>query len=580
MQTSQPMQSVRDRQTAYMRRYGALEIDRSSWLAHWQDIEKVVIPRSGRFRANDRNRSGRSNYNAIYDNTGTRSLRVLEAGMMAGATSPARPWFRLTTPDPDRADHYQVRKWLDDVVVRMQRVFAKSNVYRALHQAYGELGAFGTSVIMVLPDFQNVIHCYPVACGQYCLQQDHRGQITTIYRKLTKTVGELVSEFGLEACCQQTQQHYRDRNFETPVEIMHVIEPRPMDERDPSSPSSKDMPWRSCYFETAGDGSTMLREGGFKRFPVLAPRWQVMGEDVYGSTCPGMDALGDIRQLQQEQLMKGHGVAHKAKPALQVPTTLAGREGELDPGSSGSYYDPGTIIPFDQVSPNGGVRNAFEVKLELDHLLMDIQDVRVRIQRAFYEDLFLMLANAGTDTRMTATEISERHEEKLLMLGPVLERLHNELLAPLIDITFDRMVEAGMIPPPPQELVGLDLSVEFVSILAQAQRAIGSNSVDRFMGNVMQIAQVKPEVLDKVNFDKWVDRYSRMLGIDTELVVDDDTVAALREARGRAQAAAEQTKMLREQAGTVKDLAQAPTDGQNALAQLAGYSTPQLGGAP
>jgi hypothetical protein len=290
-----------------------------------------------------------------------------------------------------------------------------------------------------------------------------------------------------------------------------------------------------------------------------------------------MEALGDIRQLQQEQLRKGQAIDYKTKPPLQVPTSMKDRDVESYPGGM-SYYEPGQLLPFDQVTPTGGIRSAFEVNLELDHLLMDIQDVRGRIQRAFYEDLFLMLANAGNHSRMTATEVAERHEEKLLMLGPVLERLHNELLQPLIDLTFDEMLRGGLIPPPPEQLYGMDLTVEFVSILAQAQRAIGTNSVDRFMGNIMQIAQVRPDVLDKVNFDKWVDSYSQMLGVDTELLVDDEAVSALRNARGKAQAAEQQAALMQQQARSARDLAAAPTNQQNALtdvmSQLTGYGGP------
>lgn len=552
-----PMAAPTDRRKAYERRWTNLVTERTTWVTHWRDLSRHILPRNGRFFIGDRNKSGRERYNAIYDNTATRSMRVLSAGMMAGVTSPARPWFRLTTPDPDLSNRFAVRAWLDDVVQRMQRVFAKSNLYRALHQAYEELSTFGTACMLVLPDFDNVIHCYPVTAGEYCLQQDWKGRITSFYRNFEKTVGEVVDEFGYENCSKAVRDQHDQRNFESPVQLLHVIEKRKDSERTYGSPAAKDMPWRSCYLEVGGDEDLLLREGGYERLPVLAPRWQVAGGDVYG-TSPGMEALGDIRQLQHEQLEKGRAIAYKARPPLQVPTTMANRDNEMFPGGI-SYYEPGQLLPFDQVSPNGGVRNAFEVNLEIDHLLADIQDVRVRIQRAFYEDLFLMLANAGPNTRMTATEVAERHEEKLLMLGPVLERLHNELLQPLIDITFDEMLKVGAIPPPPQELYGVDLSVEFVSILAQAQRAIGSNSIDRFIGNAMQIASVKPEVLDKINFDKWADNYSRMLGVDTELLFDDDVVKGMREARGRAQAAMDQAKQMQQVAAASRDLAATPT---------------------
>ena len=554
---------VRDRREAFIARHGALKNERSSWITHWSDISKHILPRNGRFFITDRNRTGSDRYNKIYDNTATRALRTLGAGMQAGATNPARPWFKLTVADPDLGDYHPVRQWLDDVVDRMQRVFARSNTYRALHQMYEELGAFGTSVSIVLPDFHNVVHHYPVVCGQYAVQQDYQGKIVSCYREFEKTIGETVKEFGLENCSVVVKDQWKSRQLENLVRILHVIEPRADQERDPSNLSPKHLPFKSCYLELGGDADKLLRESGYKRFPVVAPRWSIAGGDVYG-TSPGMEALGDVRQLQQEQLRKGQGIDYMVRPPLQVPSQLKDRESELFPGGL-NYVDPGTLLPFDQVTPSGGVRSAFEVGLDLSHLLADIQDVRERIRSSFYADLFLMLAMAGPNTRMTATEVAERHEEKLLALGPVLERLHNELLQPLIDITFDNMLEAGMLPPPPDELAGQDLTIEFVSILAQAQRAVGSNSVDRFMGNVAQLSQIKPDMLDKVNFDKWVDHYANILGVETDIIVDDENVLALRKARAEAEAAQAQIAAAREQAAAAKDMASVKTDERNAV---------------
>ena len=164
------------------------------------------------------------------------------------------------------------------------------------------------------------------------------------------------------------------------------------------------------------------------------------------------------------------------------------------------------------------------------------------------------------------------------MLGPVLERLHNELLNPMVDITFTHMIDQGVVPPPPEELQGMDLNVEFVSMLAQAQRAIGTNAVDRFVGNLGAIAQVKPDVLDKFDADTWVDAYSVMLGVDPNMIVADKQVAMIRNARAQAQAAQAQAAAMQQNSQTVKNMAQSPTGEANALTDVtnmfSGYSSP------
>lgn len=548
------MPGQRTPQQELVARWGRLENERTSWMAHWKEISDQLLPRSGRFFVEDRNRGDRR-HNAIYDNTGTRALRVLAAGMMAGMTSPARPWFRLTTADPELDESAAVKTWLADVTRLMQMVFAKSNTYRALHSCYEELGAFGTASSLVLPDFDAVIHHHPLTAGEFALAADHRGKVNVLYRKFQMTVAQMVSEFGLEACSGTVRNLYEHNGLEQWITVLQAIEPRA--DRDAGKRDARNMPWRSVYFEFGQTEDKFLRESGFREFPALCPRWLTSGGDIYGSS-PGMEALGDIKQLQHEQLRKAQGIDYQTKPPLQVPTAMKNRDVDTLPGG---------ISFVDAASPSGGIRSAFEVNLNLNHLLADIQDVRGRINSAFYADLFLMLAN-GTNPNMTATEVAERHEEKLLMLGPVLERLHNEILDPLIEMTFTRMVEAGIVPPPPEELQGMDLNVEFVSMLAQAQRAIATNSVDRFVGNLGAVAQLKPDVLDKLDADRWADAYADMLGIDPELIVPGEQVAVIRQQRAQAQQAAQQAAMANSAADTAQKLGSIDTGQQNALTDV------------
>lgn len=549
-------------------RWSALKTERSSWDAHWKEISDYLLPRSGRFATQDVNRGDRR-HNSIYDSTGTKALRVLGAGLMGGATSPARPWFRLATPDKDLMKFAPVKIWLNQVTSGMLNIFQRSNTYRSLHNMYEELGGFGTGCSVLMDDFESVIHHYPLTIGEYALGTDYKGNVDTLYREFNKTVGAVVGEFGLKNCSQTVKNLYDRGSLDTYVTIVHAVQPRT--ERDSRMKDAKNMAFSSCYFEQGGREDMYLRESGMKQFRVLAPRWGAMGGSVYGDTCPGMESLGDIKQLQHEQLRKAECIDYMTKPPLQVPSSMKNRELERLPGGS-SYIDMN--------GAGGGVKTLYDVNMNLQHLLGDIQDVRGRIRETFYSDLFMMLANdqrSGT----TAFEVAERHEEKLLMLGPVIERVHNELLDPLVEMTFTRMIETGVVPPPPEELQGQDLNVEFVSMLAQAQRAVSTSSVDRFVGNIGQIATFKPNVLDKFDEDKWADSYADALGVDPELIVPDDKVALVRKARADAQAQMQQSAMMEQAANTANKLGSTPTDNKNALTDVtqmfSGYTTPQGG---
>jgi hypothetical protein len=556
-------QEVSKKRTQLLQRWTALKTERSSWMGHWQELSTYLLPRNGRFFVQDRDRGNRRNGN-IYDNTATRALRTLGAGMMSGATSPARPWFRLGTPDPDMNAYQPVKIWLDDVSRRMHMVFQKSNTYRALHQIYGELGAFGTAASIILPDFDTVIHQYSLTCGEYCIATDWQGNVCTLYREFQKQVSEIVKEFGYANCSQTVQSLYNNNGLDAWVTIIHAIEPRA--DRDPSKKDAKNMEWASYYFEIGNEGK-FLRESGFKRFPGVAPRWDLSGGDIYGNS-PGMEALGDIKQLQHEQLRKAQAIDYKTNPPLAAPSSMKNRDIERLPGGVTFYPDGGST---------GKIESMFEVNLELNYLLQDIQDVRQRINSTFFSDLFLMLANSS-DVRMTATEVAMRQEEKMLMLGPVLERLDNELLYPLIDSTFSYMIEAGAIPPAPDEMQGMELNVEMISMLAQAQRAIGVNGIDRMVGNLGVVAQMKPDVLDKFDADTWVDEYSDMLGVDPRLIVASDQVAIIRQKRADAQAAAAKSAAMEQMSKTASNLGSVATTGpgnaaQDLMSQFSGYTT-------
>jgi hypothetical protein len=539
----------------YTKRLEALTQEYESWEEHYREISRFIIPRNGRYLESDRNKGGQRNQD-IYDSTGTRALRILAAGMMAGMTSPARPWFRLTTPDPELAERQPVKEWLHDVTTRMRDIFSRSNSYRTLHATYEELGAFGTGPALWLEDFDTVIRGYPLTAGEYRLAQDGRYVVDTLYRDFQMTVGQMVGEFGRDNVSQAVRNQYDNGNYDDWRRVVHVIEPRR--DRDPGKRDAKNMPWRSAYFEPGGDREHFLRESGFEEFPATAPRWSRVGNDVYGRS-PGMEALPDVRQLQHEQKRKGLLVDMATNPPVNAPTDMKGHVDTM----------PGGVNYNDSPDGNGGVQPIFRTELGtgLNALYEDIASVQQRINETFYADLFLMISN-DRRSNVTAREIQEQHEEKLLMLGPVLERLHSEQLDPLIDRTFSVMLRNGLVPPPPPELQGMDLKVEYVSMLAQSQKAVATRSLDRYVGAVASLAEMDQRALDKLATDEVVDSYADMYGVPPETVVGNDQVALIRQQRAQQQQQAAAMQGAAETADVAKTMSETDTEGNNALTQV------------
>jgi hypothetical protein len=548
-----------------LQRKQALWNERSSWMSHWREISEYQQPRLGRFVVSDTNK-GERKHNNILDSTALRSAGILAAGMMSGMTSPARPWFRLTLRDRDLVEFGPVKTWLHRTGQLLRDVFAASNTYNSLHTGYEELGLFGTWSDILLPDFDNVVHHYPLTVGEYAIATDHRGKVDTICRELSMTVSQCVEQFGKDACSTTIKNLWERGSYDSRVEVIHLIQPRR--NRDPMKRDAKHKRFESCYFEAGQDNwGGYLSESGFDRFPALSPRWVVRGNDIYGHS-PGMEVLGDVKSLQHQQLRKAQGIDYKVNPPLQVPATLK---------DMARARLPGGIAYYDSTGPNAGVRTQFNVDIDLQHLLLDIQDVRDRIRAGYFADMFLLMAN-DTRSNVTATEVAERHEEKLLMLGPVLERLHNELLSPMVDMTFDYCAEAGILPPIPQELEDMDIDIEFVSTLAQAQRAVSAQGMDRLLGTISNLAALKPEVMDKVDFDQAIDDYAEFYGVNPEIVVPDDVVAQLRADRAQQQQAMQAAAAAPVVADTAKTASEIdPAALTDVMQQFTGYSTPAGG---
>lgn len=539
----------------FNKRLEALKTERSSFVSVWRELSDYHLAARGRFLVTDRNKGNKRNTKQL-NNTSRMAVRTLAGGMMSGITSPARPWFRLSTSDPGLREYKPVKEWLNRVQSVMYEVYAGSNIYNNLHSVYGELGVFGTGAIGVFDNFQNVIHSRQFTVGSYYLAMNGENIVDTFYREYEVTVAQCVKQFGIENCSDAVQNHWKKGNTEIWIPIVHLIEPN--DDRDMMSPLARDKKFRSVYYEKATASKSedkFLRRSGFDAFPILTPRWDVTGEDVYATDCPGMVALGDTKALQLGERRSYQALDRLLNPPLQGPSSLRN-------SGIGDTLRDGDIVYND--NPNGKLTSIYEFRPDLNAMVAVNDRAEVRIKRAFYEDLFLMLANSDR-RQITAREVAEKHEEKLLMLGPVLERLHSELLDPLIDITFEKLQGAGVLPIPPKELQNSEMSVEYVSVLAQAQRMVASGSLERLGSYVGQLATVWPEARHKFDSQQAVDEYAEALGVAPNVIRSDDEVAAImqQEQDAAAQQAAMQQGMA--MADAAKTVSETNTSGDNAL---------------
>jgi hypothetical protein len=555
-------------------RFKRLVNERSPWVAIWKQQADYILPRRFRDQASQRNRPVPND--KLINNTPTQAARTLASGLMSGLTSPARPWFRLAIPGGGRRNGNlspAVKRWLALVEDVLREVLIRSNIYNCLAHIYGDLGTYCTAAMIIEEDAQEVVRGYTLPLGSFVLLTSARGQVNGIIRDVPLTVSQIVEKFGLEACSPKVRDLYAKGKLDTDVDVVHCVEPNA--DYIPDHPAQQHMGWRSCWYEARENtqDNKFLGEGGFHEFPAMAPRWGVTGNDTYG-TGPGFDALGDAKALQLLERRKAMVVDRITNPPMVAPIALkAGRVSLL----------PGDVTYLDRISGGQGFEPAITIHPQaIASIDQIIRAHEQRIERAFYADLWLALTMDDRNQRATAREVAERHEEKLIALGPTLERLHDELLDKLIERVYGICQRRGLIPPPPPELQGQSIRVEYISIMAAAQKLLGISAVERLAAFAGNLAAAKPEVLDKLDFDEMLDQYNDTLGTSPDFLRTDEEVSQIRAQRAQAAAEAKRQEMAAQtgldMAKSAHLLAQTDVNGTSALNRL--LQTQGGGGAP
>lgn len=516
----------------YEKRYSALALERSSFIDHWKELAKFILPRKGRFFVEDHNK-GDKRYQSIVNSRATQAIKISRAGLMSGVMSPSRPWFSLEPQNDALAGDQQVRVWLDSVTKLMLGIFNRSNLFNMAPIMFADLLLFGTGAMSQLDDDKDVIRFYTHPIGSYVIGQNDRYEVDTLIRKFQMTIQQIVDQFGYVNCSTEVQALYDKGSYDTWRTVMHYIGPN--QDADSTKASSKNKPVASCYWEEGcRDKDKFLGESGYDEFPAYVPRWDLTGEDVWGTDSPGMVALGDAKQLQILERRKGQAIDKLVNPPLQGPASL-----KNVPVSS----LPGGLTIYDSDVAKNQLQPIYQVDPRLNEMNQDIQGVEGRINEAFYVDLFFAISQMEGVQPRNQLELTQRNQERLVQLGPVLERLYNDFLSNMIERTFNVLARKSLLPTPPPALEGQPLNVQFVSSLAMAQRSAEIAAINDMRLYVTELASGGfQEAVDKFNADESIDELSQITGVPAKLIRSDQEVAAIRKQRQDAtqQAMAEQ----------------------------------------
>lgn len=522
----------------------------------WKDITRFIVPRKGMyFMTGDYDKPDKRRENTqIIDSTPRKALRNATAGLMGGMTSKARPWLRLALRDDDLMKDNLVRQWLHNTTNTMLEAFQLSNFYTAAGPWYREMLSFGQGAMMELDDPETLLRFYTFTTGEYYIAVNHFGIVDIFYRRFPMTARNIVEQFGYDNVSKKIQGDVEaaDRQFK-PHTICHCIQPN--GERNFTKSDSSNLPFESTYWEDQSTESLLnqakiVGKSGFHEFPVFVPRWDtVTTQSVYGDG-PGNDELGNCMMLQgmwEDYLRALH---RENDPPMRIPPNYTDKLSLL-PGAQN--IDP----TMGKGGPGQGISPLFEGKFDYRGVFETIQDIRNQIAEGFFNDLFRMLVDRPGLQPPTAYEIAERKTEKIELLSPVLDRIHNEGLVPLVRRTFGVMARAGAIERPPEHIQGAELKVEFISTLAQAQKLIGLQPIDMFVGFIGANAELFPNIADKVDYDEMADQYAEVTGLPPKILRDEKEVEEIRVQRAQAAEAQQMLEQVAQGAQIAKDASQA-----------------------
>ena len=504
---------------------------RSTWESHWQECADFMQPRKAEI-TKERARGDKRNIQ-IFDATAIHALELLAASLQGMLTSSANRWFAMRYKEALLNESDEAKEWLEDATDKMYLAFGRSNFQQEIFETYHDLITFGTSCLMIEEDENDIVRFSSRHIKEFYVEENKKGIVETVYRRFKMPVASAIDKFGLENFSRDTANLFKKEPFEE-LELVHVVRPRSI--YDENKLDKKNMPYQSVYFEY-GSGH-IINIGGFKEMPYVVPRYLKSSTEIYGRS-PAMNALPDVKVLNKMVETALKAAAKQVDPPLLVPDDSMLSPIRMSAGSL-NYYRSGSR---DRIEPlNIGQQTSVTLNQENQR--------REAIAKTFHIDQLLVTANRT----MTATEVLQRNEEKMRILGPVLGRLQSELLQPLILRVFNIMLRNKLFLQAPEVLANQEIDIEYVSPMALAQKGQELQSLMRGLELFGQIGQIAP-VQDYIDEEGLIKQIIRITGLPARMIKSDKEVQMIREQRAAQQQQQMQMMQAMQEAKVAKDAA-------------------------
>ncbi|MBQ2136892.1 MAG: head-tail connector protein, partial [Selenomonas sp.] len=543
---------------------------REQYINRWREIRKYQLPHVGQFDGEDNESNAAMRKDTkIYNGAAWEANQIFAAGIMSGLTPPNRKWFRMSFDNEQLTDNTDLGALLDERMNIINNVLERSNFYTSVHSCYLEL-AFGQAPLGIFPDSRLGVHFVNYPIGSYAMETGPDGTIEIFCRKYKMSARQLVEKFGKENVPKNILNELDNGGAGIKAQHTVVWYVEPNKAYDPAKFGGEYLPYISVYYVEGSDENEFLYIGGFYEFPVPVARYLINGNEAYGKG-PGWFAEGDSKALQLMEKDRLVAIELGVKPPVQASPDMANKGINMIPG--GKTYRNG----------DNKIEPLFNVGANLQHLESAIEQQVERIKKEYNANLFMMLDELA-DKQMTAREVLERNQEKMAILGPVVQRMQFEFLGRIIERVYNILDRAHAFPEPEdpelaQMLQGEEIKIEYISPLAQAQKMSGLVNIEQAVAFAGQLAQFDQNILKKINWSEALNQYFALVGAPAAIKRSDDEYNEMVQAEQQAQAQAmqEQQAMNMIQAAApaaqaAKNATDAANDGNPVLADLMGMT--------
>lgn len=494
---------------------------RGLWESHWDEVIDYIFPRRG--TVTGQRADGQKTSFRLLDNTGVQSNELLAGMLHSLLTNPDVYWFEFTTGNLVLDNKDSVRKWFQEVIRQMHSTLNNSNFQTEVAEMYLDLTSLGTGCQHIEESDEEIVRFMTYFVKDYYIGEDYHGRVAEIDRVLSWETSKIIAKWGRDSLPPRLLREF-DGGKDLKYEVIHTVYPAYISNKEMTG----DDVWLTQYVMPEFDHE--IEKGKYDTFPYVVPRWGKASGEQWGRS-PGMNALPEMKVLNKMNETMLNGAQKVVDPPMQLPDDGFILPFVTRPGGI-NYYRPGTDI----------AKPVFN-DTRIDFGFQAMEDRRQRVRDAFYVDQ-LKLRQGGP--MMTATEVMQRTEEAMRLLSPMLSRMHQEYLKPMVERVYKAMLKRGKLPPVPPELDGVQLDVKYSSLIAKAQRMSDVQNISRTLETIAPYLNLDPNGADNFNVDNIIRVVASALGFPQEAIRNANDVLNMREQRKQAQQEAMQAQKEQE----------------------------------